>query len=72
MAKPLEDEIAAIQQKILDAGGIKYKVQKSKVDGLQEAIENAERRLGELAKEQAGLEKRLESLTSGHKDNSAY
>jgi structural maintenance of chromosome 4 len=37
----LEQEIKEIEKKILDAGGMKLKIQKSKVDSLNEQIENA-------------------------------
>lgn len=65
LMRPAEEAVAAIQQQILDAGGIKYKVQKSRVDGLAEQIEEHERRLTELAKERTSLERRLTSLQSG-------
>lgn len=67
--KPLEAFIGEIKQKILDAGGIKYKVQSSKVDGLVETISNAERRLRELEKEKLMTARRLEALHSGQRDD---
>ncbi|PJF18022.1 Smc4 subunit of chromosomal cohesion complex [Paramicrosporidium saccamoebae] len=68
---PIEEAVSKIQQQILDAGGLKYKVQRSKVDGLKEQIENGERRQTELAKEKVALEKRLTALRSGQRDESA-
>lgn len=65
LMRPAEEAVAAIQRQILDAGGVKYKVQKSRVDGLAEQIEEHERRLTELAKERTSLERRLASLRGG-------
>lgn len=69
--RPIETSIEEIKQKILDAGGIKYKVQLSKVEGLAESIANAERRLHELERERLTAERRLEALRSGPRDDSA-
>ena len=40
-AEPIESEIRELQSKIMDAGGVRYKVQKSKVDGLLEQLETS-------------------------------
>lgn len=68
---PIEAALVEIQQKILDAGGIKFKVQRSKVEGLTEQVDNVERRLGELSKEKVTLEKRLMALKEGKRDEGA-
>jgi structural maintenance of chromosome 4 len=68
---PIEREIDAIQQQILDAGGMKYKVQRSKVDGLTEQIKNNESRLSDLEKEKLTLERRLANARAGQKDETA-
>lgn len=69
--KPIEEEMAKIQQQIMEAGGIKYKVQRSKVEGLEEQVNNDERRLNELAREKVLLERKLTAIRSGQRDEAA-
>ncbi|ANB14397.1 condensin subunit SMC4 [Sugiyamaella lignohabitans] len=49
----LEQDVADLQEKIMDAGGVRLRVQKSKVDGIKEQIELVNTRLANGLKENA-------------------
>ncbi len=67
---PIEGDIKRVQQHILDAGGVKYKAQVSKVDGIREQIGHLESHLSKLESERAAMRGRLASLQEGGSDNS--
>lgn len=62
---PIEASMASIQAQIMEAGGMKFKAQKSKVDSLKDQLEHQSGRSKKLAAQQASLQSRLESLESG-------
>ena len=59
---PVEKQIEAIQAQILDAGGIKYKTQRSKVDAIREQLEHTSMRLGKLEHERGQIQIKLVQL----------
>lgn len=61
---PIEGEIAAIQAQIMEAGGIKFKAQKSKVDGLKEQLEHLQDRVKKLVNSKNLTESKLKALES--------
>lgn len=68
---PVEAEIAAIQAQIMEAGGLRFKTQKSKVDGLTDQIGHLAGRSKKLGGERSVLESRLAALEAGQKDPKA-
>jgi structural maintenance of chromosome 4 len=62
---PVEAAMASIQAQIMEAGGIRFKAQKSKVDSLKDQIEHQSCRSKKLAVQQASFQSRLESLELG-------
>ncbi len=67
---PLEAEMAAIQAQIMEAGGLKFKTQKSKVDSLKEQIEHLSGRAKKLRSEKTRNESQLTSLDGKVTNNS--
>ncbi|UZJ52199.1 hypothetical protein CBS101457_001519 [Exobasidium rhododendri] len=65
----IETDIAALQEKILEAGGVELRAQKSKVDGIRDRIELFGERMtkAEVAKTKA--EKDLSKLTKSSEKN---
>lgn len=57
--EPLEAAVAAVQAKIMNAGGVKFRAQKSKADGLKEQVDHVAGRVRRLAADKAALEARL-------------
>lgn len=68
---PIEAEIAAIQAKIMDAGGLKFKVQKSNVDNLKEQLDHLAGRSKKLQTDKVSLESKLEAIERAPSSSSA-
>lgn len=54
-AEPIRAKIADLHAQVMEAGGIKYRTQRQKVDGLREQIELARNRTVKLEAQQASL-----------------
>ncbi|KAJ3107536.1 hypothetical protein HDU97_003841 [Phlyctochytrium planicorne] len=64
-SKTIEKKIAQLQDKILEAGGVRLRGQKSKVDGILQQIELCDERLISLQVEKTTKEKSIAKLSSG-------
>ena len=53
----IEDQIKQLQEKILEVGGVRLRMQKAKVDGLQEQVDTCNSGLTKLQVEKATREK---------------
>lgn len=58
-ADKLETQVKALQEKILEVGGVKLRTQKAVVDGIQDQIDTVNQRITKLKIEQATREKSL-------------
>ena len=59
----IEEEIRELQDKILEVGGVRLRSQKSKVDGIQEQIDLANKNITSIQCEKATRERNLSKIT---------
>lgn len=71
-SKSLEDQIAALQEKILEAGGVELRMQRSKVDGIREQMDLLNSRISngviEKTKTENNLRKHDRAINNAQKE----
>jgi structural maintenance of chromosome 4 len=67
----IEDAIKALQDQILEVGGVKLRAQKSKVDGIKQQIELSSEKVTKAEVEQAKSAKEAEKLAKAIQTNTA-
>lgn len=65
---PIQKSIEQCQNQILEAGGTRFKAQRSKVNDLKDQIKLQEKRIAKLANQKLSLEKQLSSPQSNNTD----
>ncbi|KAJ3016893.1 hypothetical protein HKX48_003806 [Thoreauomyces humboldtii] len=70
-ASSIESDITALQEKVLEAGGVKLRTQRARVDGIQEGISASDARLTKLRVERTAREKALGKVVKSLDKNSA-
>lgn len=66
---PIQKSIEVCQNQILEAGGTRFKAQRSKVNDLKDQIKLQEKRSSKILAQKVSLEKQISSGTSGANEN---